>query len=212
MRRSRAIRFAVMALAAALAAGCHPLDNVMVDIFGRSMRDQRSFDPYENPRPQPPHTVSFASGTFPPAKGDINDGEPEGVDVPYFTQKDMLPVGKGDSIVQSLVNPGADSVDLARGRTLFVRFCAPCHGADGIGKDAYIASKSPAVRAYDLAGPRDQSFSDQYVYGMIRVGRNLMPEYGSRIAHFDRWDIVNYLRTLQARYNEEHAKQQQGGS
>jgi hypothetical protein len=36
------------------------------------------------------------------------------------------------------------------------------------------------------------------MYAMIRVGRGIMPEYGSRIAHFDRWHIVNYVRQLQA--------------
>ncbi len=210
MSKARGLRILVTALLASVAAGCHPLDNVMVDIFGRSMRDQRSFDPYENPRPEPPHSVSFASGNFPPAKGEVNIGEPEGVDVPYFTQRDMIPIGTGDSIVQSLVNPGADSTDLARGKVLFVRFCAPCHGEDGIGKDAYIASKHPVVAAYNLAGPREQGFTDQYIYAMIRRGRGLMPEYGSRVSHFDRWDIVNYLRTLQQRYNMEQANQQGG--
>jgi hypothetical protein len=33
---------------------------------------------------------------------------------------------------------------------------------------------------------------------MIRVGRGLMPEYGSRISHFDRWAVVNHVRRLQA--------------
>ena len=30
------------------------------------------------------------------------------------------------------------------------------------------------------------------------TGRGLMPEYGSRITHFDRWRVVNYVRQLQA--------------
>jgi mono/diheme cytochrome c family protein len=42
-------------------------------------------------------------------------------------------------------------------------------------------------------------YSDAYIYAMIRVGRGLMPEYGSRISHFDRWHIVNYVRQLQVR-------------
>ena len=41
------------------------------------------------------------------------------------------------------------------------------------------------------------AYSDQYIYAMIRVGRGLMPEYGSRITHFDRWHVVNYVRQLQ---------------
>ena len=41
------------ALAIVALTGCKPLDDGMVRIFGRSMRDQRSFDPYENTRPSP---------------------------------------------------------------------------------------------------------------------------------------------------------------
>lgn len=217
--RKTVTRLLLTVLVGGLVAGCHPLDNVMVDIFGRSMRDQRSFDPYENTRPEPPHVVSFASGNYPPPDGDANYVTSEGVDVPHFTQKDMLPVGKGDSVVQSLVNPGADSAALVRGDTLFLRFCAVCHGPDGIGKDAYVGSKNPVLAAYNLAESRVQGFADQYIYGMISVGRGLMPEYGSRIPSPDRWDIVNYLRTLEAAYNKEHPPQggksstsQQGGN
>ena len=32
---------------------------------------------------------------------------------------------------------------------------------------------------------------------MIRVGRGLMPAYAHQISHFDRWNIVNYIRVLQ---------------
>jgi hypothetical protein len=39
--------------------------------------------------------------------------------------------------------------------------------------------------------------TDGYIYGMIRVGRGLMPPYGHQVAHFDRWNIVNYVRQLQ---------------
>src|SRR5207247_8866701 len=40
-------------------------------------------------------------------------------------------------------------------------------------------------------------FTDGYVFGMIRNGRGLMPPY-NRIEERDRWDLINYLRTVQA--------------
>jgi hypothetical protein len=43
---------------------------------------------------------------------------------------------------------------------------------------------------------------------MIRVGRGLMPAYGPRITHFDRWKIVNYVRLLQ---QDANAAAQPGG-
>jgi hypothetical protein len=38
--------------------------------------------------------------------------------------------------------------------------------------------------------------SDGYIYGMMRNGRGLMPNY-NRIEEMDRWDVVNYVRGLQ---------------
>ncbi len=198
------MRLVLAVLVAALASGCHPLDNVMADIFGHGTTDRRAILPYEDPRPEPPHVVSFASGNDAPPDGDVQYVTQEGVRVPRFTQKDLVPVGRGDSIVQSLVSPGADSAGLARGHRLFLRFCAVCHGPDGIGRDAYVASKDPVLSVYDLAGPRVQGFTDQYIVGIVSVGRGLMPEYGSRIPYSDRWDIVDYLRTLEAAYRGAH--------
>ena len=50
---------------------------------------------------------------------------------------------------------------------------------------------------YPLISDRVKGFTDGYIYGMIRVGRGNIPAYGHRISHFDRWNIVNYLRVLQ---------------
>jgi mono/diheme cytochrome c family protein len=196
-------RLMIAALALTTTAGCKPLDDVMVGIFGRSMRDQRSFDPYENPRPAPVGSVSFSSSNFPAGADQFNLGEPEGTDVVPFTQMDMVPIGTGNAVVASLVNPypAPDSAQLARGKVLYDRNCAVCHGPTGIGAQATIAAKHPTVAAYNVAGPVVQAYTDQYIYGMIRVGRGLMPDYGPRIPHFDRWKIVNYVRELQRAYN-----------
>ena len=48
MFRFRFARPLVAALALITLGGCKPLDDVAVLVFGRSMRNQRSFDPYEN--------------------------------------------------------------------------------------------------------------------------------------------------------------------
>ena len=196
------LRFArplIAALALMTLGGCKPLDDVAVLIFGRSMRDQRSFDPYENPRGAPENSVAFASGNYPAAPGEVNLGQPEGVDVPRFTQLDLGVPGEGNEVIQGLVNPmdPSDAVSMARGEEIYLRFCVVCHGPDGVGINAYIADKHPLLPAYNLSGETVAAYSDQYIYAMIRVGRGLMPEYGSRITHFDRWSVVNYVRQLQ---------------
>jgi mono/diheme cytochrome c family protein len=208
MRRGARILAATLALGTL--GACKPLDDTMVFIFGRSMRNQRSFDPYENTRPAPEGAVSFSSGDYPGAPDEVNLGEPDGTPVIPVTQQDMLPIGTGNAKMQALVNPiTPDSASLARGKVMFERYCAVCHGYEGIGAQAAIAQKHPTVAAYNLAGPVVQGYSDQYIYGMIRVGRGLMPDYGYRVTEFDRWRIVNYVRTLQAQYN---ANQAAGGN
>ena len=199
MFRFRFARPLIAALALMTLGGCKPLDDVAVLIFGRSMRDQRSFDPYENPRGAPENSVAFASGNYPAAPGEVNLGQPEGVDVPRFTQLDLGVPGEGNEVIQGLVNPmdPSDAVSMARGEEIYLRFCVVCHGPDGVGINAYIADKHPLLPAYNLSGETVAAYSDQYIYAMIRVGRGLMPEYGSRITHFDRWSVVNYVRQLQ---------------
>ncbi len=52
-----------------------------------------------------------------------------------------------------------------------------------------------------LVDPSRSNMTDGAIYGMIveaqRMGRGLMPRYGDKIHGNDRWDLVNYVRSLQ---------------
>ncbi len=194
MRRSlRAV--AVLGLVV-LASGCSPLDDLMVALAGRSMRDQPSFDPYENPLPAPEQSVPFAAGNFTTTPGRINTGQPEMGDMPApFTQSDLF-----TPVVTGLVNPvPADAASLARGEQMYLRMCAVCHGDAGVGAQAYIADKHPMLLAFNLSDARISAYTDGFIYGKIRVGGPIMPAYAHQITHIDRWHIVNYVRELQRR-------------
>ena len=101
-------------------------------------------------------------------------------------------------MMSSLPNPVApDSASVGRGRKLYQINCAVCHGPLGMGN-------GPAVKygIYPPAiGPNSGAAtqrSDGYIFGIIRNGRNTMPSY-NRIEEPDRWDVVNYIRTLQGK-------------
>jgi mono/diheme cytochrome c family protein len=180
-----------------LSTGCTPLDDALVAIFGRSMRSQPSFDPYENPRMPADGSVPFAAANFPAAPFEVNLGQPEALaqEPPPFTQLMLL---QQDPVVMNLQNPVPPTdQSLARGQVLYDRVCAPCHGEAGVGAQAYIIEVHPLLAAYDLAGAQAAGYTDGYIYGMIRVGRGVMPAYGHQVSHFDRWHIVNYVRQLQ---------------
>jgi mono/diheme cytochrome c family protein len=176
-------------------SGCSPLDDAMVAVFGRSMRDQASFDPYENPLPAPEGSVPFAAGNLHGGAFEVNVGQPEGLaeGLTPFTQLDVM---NEAPVVVDLVNPVApEEASLGRGEEIFLRFCAPCHGPNGSGVTGYIISAG--YPPFPLLSDRAKGFTDGYIYGMIRVGRGLMPAYGHQVPHFDRWHVVNYLRVLQ---------------
>ena len=198
----RKARLSVVLTLLVATSACTPLDNVMASIFGRHMRDSRSFDPYENTLAPPPNSVPFAAGNITPGPGQLNTGQPvRGFNAPPFTQADLF-----QPVVQALPNPVApDEASLARGEVLFNRICAVCHGGAGVGAQANIIEKYPLLMAFNLSGPVVAGYSDGYIYGIMRVGRGLMPPYGHQISHFDRWNIVNYVRVLQRQAGNELA-------
>lgn len=192
------VRFVAVALLAGLVSACSPFDDLMVAIFGRSMRDQRSFDPYENTLLPPEGSVPFSAGNFSAGPDQVSLGQPDpSVEMPPpFT---MAEVAIEAPVVMEMTNPvEATAESLARGERLYNRFCAACHGVDGVGANASIAPLHPMLPAVNLSSAITAIRPDGYIYGVIRVGRALMPAYGHQIPHYDRWHIVNYVRQLQA--------------
>src|SRR5258708_39511418 len=89
----------------------------------------------------------------------------------------------------------ADWSSVNRGRKQYQINCAVCHGPAGKGNGVVLKYGlfPPSIGA---GSPAATKWSDGYIFGIIRNGRNLMPSY-NRIEEPDRWDIVNYVRTLQ---------------
>ena len=98
--------------------------------------------------------------------------------------------------------PVSDS-SLDNGHKYFQINCAVCHGDRGMGDGRATKYGMPGISIG--AGSRAaNTFSDGYIFGMIRNGRGLMPSY-DRIEEMDRWDVVNYLRGLQGKLGREVA-------
>jgi mono/diheme cytochrome c family protein len=89
----------------------------------------------------------------------------------------------------------ADQRSLNNGRINFQINCAVCHGPLGHGDGT--ATKF-GMAGISLVSDVTKNRTDGYIFGMIRNGRGLMPTY-NRIEEPDRWDIVNYVRSLQGK-------------
>lgn len=94
-----------------------------------------------------------------------------------------------------LANPQPpDAASLARGEALYGTYCLVCHGPGGAGDGPVVAK---FVRPPSLKGA-SRGYSDGYLFALITNGRGNMPSYG-RVSPEERWDLINYLRDLQAR-------------
>lgn len=98
-------------------------------------------------------------------------------------------------------NPvAADDLSLARGKALYVKECASCHGdkGKGDGPGAKDLEKKPG----DLSVPKLWKQSDGALFWKLTEGRKPMPSYLQTMTEDDRWHIINYLRTLAPKQSE----------
>ncbi len=147
-------------------------------------KQQPKIDPWES-----------AADTIPPRGNPQNSVPVYGTAAPgYEYGRTPLP-GTIDSM-SAIPNPTApDSRSLNNGKLNYQINCAVCHGPLGHGD-------GPATRfgmvPMSLVTDKAKAYADGYIFGMIRNGRGLMPTY-NRIEEPDRWDIVNYVRSLQGK-------------
>jgi mono/diheme cytochrome c family protein len=163
-------------LAAVLPAGCNPDDAVHRMSWFSTMRHQRSIAPYERPIAPPEGAVPITGAA--------------------------LPVDRDNA--DRLINPRArTSESINRGKLVYATYCQVCHGAEGNGDGPVsFAGGGPFPAVPPLVDDARRRLSDGYLYGVIAdaqaMGKGLMPYYGWSIRGTERWDVVNYVRALQA--------------
>lgn len=88
----------------------------------------------------------------------------------------------------------ADDRSISAGQKVYLKRCAACHGktGNGNGPDAVDLGLDPAK--FSDRTLREQS--DGALFWKITIGKKPMPGYGSRLSPTDRWNVINFLRTL----------------
>ncbi len=90
---------------------------------------------------------------------------------------------------------------IAKGKELYNTFCATCHGekADGAG---YLVredgGKYPVQPANFLLDEFIDASNGRYYHSIMR-GRNLMGAYKDKLSYEERWQVIHYIRSLQAK-------------
>lgn len=144
-----------------------------------------------------------------------------GLQPSYSTQEEPLPVPAQSIPVDGAAYiPGngaptnpvpTDETSIARGAELYATHCLMCHGAAGEGNgtiSAFLVKRKPANITSDLVqnktdgnlfltisngiyNPNNSLFPDVEFSGQ-------MPPLNENLSIRERWDVVNYIRTLKA--------------
>ena len=97
-------------------------------------------------------------------------------------------------------NPLAPAPEsLGNGKLKFDTYCLVCHGdSNAINEAGFAATK---INELGMIAPAvvmlTPFFSDGYIFHKAKYGGAVMPALGYATTAKDRWDIVNYIRTLE---------------
>ena len=93
------------------------------------------------------------------------------------------------------ITPTQDSI--AAGQKIYLKTCAFCHGKNGDADGTAVIELN--IHPAKLSDPKLATKSDGSLFRKITTGKKPMPAYGKRLSETDRWNLVNYIRTLSKR-------------
>lgn len=122
------------------------------------------------------------------------------MEMPFPVPEQSIPI-QGAAYVGGIGSPenpiDSDEVSVERGRILFDINCRLCHGDQGKGNGP-VAAYLKTVPPRDLTDSSVVSLSDGDIFLTITNGKPYMPALHENIDVRGRWDVVNYVRLLQA--------------
>lgn len=100
------------------------------------------------------------------------------------------------------VNPfPATKESLEKAKPLYDIYCGVCHGEKGDGQGPLVTvpdSKYPA-QPKSLIADDMKAAGDGRFYFAIMYGKNVMGGYSDKLSFEERWQVINYIRSLQAK-------------
>ncbi len=152
-----------------------------------------------NGTPAATEAAGDAAGTAGAGRGMMGGGMMGGGMGSGMHERHMAPIPEGYAGLMSPVAADADSLD--RGKKAYDLFCISCHGENGIGDGPAAAALDPAPPAIAMTS---RMMGDDYLFWRISEGgamapfNSAMPAWKGTLDEETRWDLVNYMRNMDA--------------
>ena len=92
-------------------------------------------------------------------------------------------------------NPVASTQNsIAAGQKIYSKTCVMCHGETGDADGPAVIELN--IHPARLSNPELNREPDGALFWKITTGKKPMPAYGKRLSETDRWNLINYIRTL----------------
>jgi putative copper resistance protein D len=90
------------------------------------------------------------------------------------------------------------ATSIVNGQALYQTHCASCHGAGGHGDGPAAAGLRPRPADLTARHAADHTVGDFFWWLTRGIKNSAMPGFGDRLGEDERWDLINFLRTLAA--------------
>ncbi len=116
---------------------------------------------------------------------------------PYPFKNKLADRKKAGEVLKNPMQP--TKANLAKGKEMYERFCAICHGKDGKGmatadNNTLYKKKLYPIPPANLATETVKNYPDGEIFHVITMGSAIMGAHGSQIKPDDRWRIVLYIK------------------
>ena len=93
-------------------------------------------------------------------------------------------------------NPTMDfDSSIIRGEGMFIKNCSKCHGLNGNGYGVVAHGFTTWPRQLWVWNNADTS-ADGYLFWILENGKSDMPPWGLVLSEKERWDLINYIKTI----------------
>lgn len=172
---------------------------------------------------------AFTKAQLSQPRGKVNGTVPRGYTGVYYTDESALDIVRGKNAPNAIaaqVNgeapfPYVDTEDdrlkcekelvsnpfpitkagLDHAKPLYDTYCGVCHGTKGDGQGPLVTvpdAKYPAAPKNFLGDDMINAGNGRYYFAMI-YGKNVMGGYSDKLSFEERWQVLHYIRSLQAK-------------